>query len=208
MRRTARGESTALEQALAYVRSLARQGRNPLTAVLGSRRAPRPFRQYPDHGIHWLADGLGYFYHSHGAAPGGPREHGHFHLFAEEPGRGASRTDAYRHLLAVGVDAAGAPRRLFTTNLWVTAGAWRPAARLRGDLQRFARVATRRGSGPERWIGLILLLFPGQVREVLRLRERRVREWRRAGIVQRRLADRRIHVLSAVTLPMPAAAAP
>ncbi len=200
VRRPDRGESTALEQALAYVRSLARQGRNPLTAVLGSRRAPRPFRQYPDRGIHWLAGGLGYFYHSHGTARGQRSEHGHFHLFAEDQGRGAAGTDAYRHLLAVGVDAAGAPRRLFTTNLWVTAGAWRPAARLREDLRRFARVATRRRSGPERWLGLILLLFPGEVREVLRLRERRVREWRRAGTVQRRLADRRIHVLSAVPL--------
>ena len=203
-----RGESRALGQALAYVRALARRGRNPLTAVLGSRRAPRPMRQYPDGGIHWITGGLGYFYHSHGAAPAGTPEHGHFHLFAQEPGRGAARTESYRHLLAVGVDAAGAPRRLFTTNRWVTAGEWRPSARLREDLGRFARLAGRRGGGPERWLGLILRLFPAEVREVLRLRERRVREWRDAGTLARRLADRRIHVVSAVTLPMPAVAAP
>lgn len=203
--RQGRPEPALVAQALDYVRLLAQRNLNPLVAVLGSRDARPAFHQYPDPGINWIGGGLGYFYHSHGphSAPGA--EHGHFHLFAQQADyRGQSRDDLYTHLVGIGVDATGAPLRLFTTNLWVTAGRWRSAAFIRGHLSRFARFATRPDSGPERWIGMILGLFPTEVREVLRLREQRVGRWRHERMAQRRLADRRIHNLSSVSVAMSA----
>ncbi len=196
-------EPAAVAQAIDYVRSLAARNVNPLAAIVGSRRAPPVFHQFPQPGINRVGEGLGYFYHSHDAPASPTREHGHFHLFGRaRRRRGEDPVDSYVHLAGIGVDANGAPLRLFTTNLWVTAGRWRSAAFIRGELNRFAHRATRPDSGAERWIGLLLRLFPAEIRSVLRLRELKVAGWRREGVVQRRLADRRIHLLSAVPLAL------
>ncbi len=190
-------------QALDYARSLARRELNPLAAVLGSHASPAAFHQYPDPGINWIGRGLGYFYHSHGPRRGQRAEHGHFHLFARQiERRGKNRERAYAHLLGIEVDARGAPLRLFTTNLWVTAGRWRSAAFIARELRRFARIATRPDSGPERWVGMLLKLFPAQVGDVLRQRELRVARWRREHTTERRLWDHRIHTLSSAQLSL------
>lgn len=201
----ARPDPVLARRTLRYVRTLARRSRSPLVAILGSSKATTAFHQYPDPGINWVGDGLGYFYHSHGPASSRQAAHGHFHLFACEPDyRGVTQLDSYSHLLAIEVDATGAPSRLFTTNLWVTCGHWRSAPFVRNALRRFAALATLPGSGPERWIGMMLGLVPAEVHEVLRRREERVGQWRRERIARSRLADRRIHVLSSVPIAMSA----
>jgi len=193
------------QQAIDYTRALAQRDLNPLVAVLGSRAAPPAFHQYPEPGIHWIGDGLGYFYHSHGPEQSRRGEHGHFHLFAQQLDcRGHASGDSYAHLVGIAVDATGAPLRVFTTNLWVTAGRWRCAAFICSELKRFARNVSRPDSGPERWIGSILSLYPAEVRKVLRLREQRVGHWRRERMAERRLADRRIHTLSSISLALSA----
>ncbi len=192
-------------QALDYVRCLARRDLNPLAVVLGSRESPPAFHQYPEPGINWIGGGLGYFYHSHGGRSARSAEHGHFHLFARQRDRGGSSGDpSYAHLVGIEVDARGAPLRVFTTNLWVTAGHWRSAGFIGGELRRFASIATRPQSGPERWIGMLLKLFPAEVRDVLRQRERRVARWRRERTAERRLWDHRIRTLSSACLSMSA----
>lgn len=190
-----------MDQALEYVRSLASRKSSPLRAVVGGTIAPSAFRQYPHSGITWIGEELGYYYHSHGPQARPRGAHGHFHLFSQRGDcRGERTDDRYTHLIGIDVDATGQPLRLFATNHWVTAGQWRSAAHVRRELLRFAAVATRPESGPERWIGLILRLFPAQVCEVLRQREHRVRQWRRDRIAQRRFADRRIPILGGVAL--------
>ncbi len=190
------------EDALAYVRELASRGLSPLQAVIGGTAAPVAFEQYPQAGVTWIGARLGYFYHSHGPALRGGAAHGHFHLFAQCGARRAGDLRGYAHLIGIEVDGTGRPLSLFATNLWVTAGEWRSAAFVGRELRRFASVATGPDGGPERWIGLILHLFMVEVGNVLRLRDQRVREWRRKGVARRRLADRRIGVLARVSLPM------
>ncbi len=203
-RRSRQPEPVVIAQALDYVNRLARRDLNPLVAVLGSRDAPSAFHQYPGSGINWIDDALGYFYHSHGRESARRAEHGHFHLFARA---GRCGHDSYSHLLGIAVDATGAPQHLFMPNLWVTAGHWRSAVWIRCELSRFADVAMRTDSGPECWIGMILKLYPAEVCEVLRQRQRRAGYWQGQGELQRRLADRRIRVLSSVRLSMAPGAA-
>lgn len=206
-RRQCPAEPAVVAQALDYVRSLARRDLNPLAAMLGSHASPRTLHQYPEPGINWIGGGLGYFYHSHARRSSRSAEHGHFHLFAQQRDRRGNACDgSYAHLVGIEVNARGAPLRVFTTNLWVTAGLWRSAAFIAGELRRFAIVATRRESGPERWIGMILKLYPVQVRDVLRQRERRVARWRRERSVEQRLQDHRIRTLSSAHLSMSAKA--
>jgi hypothetical protein len=173
-----------------------------LHAVIGTSSAPQVNRQYPAPGINWIGDGLGYFYHSHGPNESRGAEHGHFHLFSQVPERHAGACSAsYAHLIGIDVDATGRPLRMFTTNLWVTNGQWRSARFVRAELSRFAALASRPDVGPEKWISLVLQLFPQQVLDVIRLRERRVAQWRRDE-VKRRLSDRRIRILSSMALSM------
>ena len=202
-RRRGSASPAALALALEYVQSLARRGSSPLHAVLRGRLEPIAQEQYPRPGINWIGDDeLGYFYHTHGPARQRRIGHGHFHLFARVPRRqDEAHCAPYVHLIGIDVDATGKPLRLFTTNLWVTAGVLRPQRFVRQELLRFAELGRRMEGGPERWIGLILGLYPWQVADVLRSRDARLESWRRQGVEARRLADRRIRLLSSLALP-------
>ena len=192
----------AVVRALSFVRALAQRGQSPLHAVLGACVEPKAREQYPASGINWIrGEGLGFFYHSHGQMGVRAIEHGHFHLFAQTYGRVDGNGERpYAHLIGVDVDATGKPLRLFTTNLWVTGGIWRSAKFVRCAVLRFAALGLHESAGPERWVGLILSLFPQQVNEVLRRREQRIAPWRNECVIQKRLLDRRVRILSAVPL--------
>lgn len=186
--------------ALAYVRALLGRNSNPLAAVLENCGSPRLDQQYPRPGINWLSGELGFYYHSHGHGRSRPGEHGHFHLFARDRRRGRAPGTGYTHLLAMAVDGKGMPVRLFTTNLWVTGGAWRAARFVLQRLTDFNRLAGQPAIGSARWLGMMLALHAPAVRRVIREREARARDWRARGVLDRRLADRRVEVLSEYSL--------
>ena len=151
----------------------------------------------------------------------GPVEHGHFHLFLRGEGIAAGVTplllpelaiagapaprqsaplklgvsDEVCHLLAIAVDEAGRPVRLFTTNRWVSGETWYRAEDVTGMLGRF-RVAGERPSGlVNRWLEALLALVHDDIAALLRERDEAIlkRRWRWRGNV---FEDQRLEVTS------------
>ena len=138
------------------------------------------------------------------AAPAPRAEFGHFHLFLRAEGmpRGLGpmllpetvianiatppqaaplrrgRSDRVAHLVAVAVDAAGEPIRLFTTNRWVTGETWYRGEDVVRMLDRFALSAA---SGPallNRWLGALVRLYRDEIAALLDERDAAIGEWR------------------------------
>lgn len=158
------------------------------------------------------------------AAPADGRvEHGHFHLFLRGEGippgvtplllpetavanapslqhsmpakRGAR--DEVCHLVAISVDAAGEPIRLFTTNRWVTGETWYAAEDVVGLLDRF-RVAApppRRTLG--RYLTALVSLYQVEIAQLLQDRDEAVLKWRWRRRRSNALDDPRLEIISA-----------
>ncbi len=167
-------------------------GTSPLAAALGDD-APRIWRQYARQGERVRQAGEWFFYyHSHERSP--PGEHGHFHVFRSLPADAASaRADApYAHLVGIGVDARGLPRRLFTTNRWVTDESWRDASDSLAALARIVRGGATDSSPLLRWLRAQLAVFQPQIERLHAHRDARVAARGGARVFE----DRRMYILS------------
>lgn len=173
---------------------LARRGLSPVSALVGDS-VPAVLAQYPAAAPVQGPDYL-YYYHCHDARETPAGEHGHFHVFAR-------RADGrHVHLAGVAVDAVGWPRRLFTTNRWVTDEVLVPAAAVLAEADR---LAARAYPDPlTRWLLPQLALFRPQLAALLQRRDLRLRALRRGRSRQRLLEDRRIRVLSQCRIDLPA----
>ena len=142
--------------------------------------------------------GARFYYHAHDPAQWALEEHGHFHLFVGEPdGPGFS------HLVGISMDAQGQPRRLFTTNAWVTGEVMRPAQELLSGLPQAFEINRARPSWlVGRWLTSLLALVMPEVRELLLERDRLVGgvdgQWPDPALLE----DRERHVLSECSLDM------
>ena len=187
---------------LAASRALDRDGHNVVSALLA---ASGPFYQwdhYPAGDVVDAATGAQYFYHAHPPDPGFP-EHGHFHCFMRLAAAGAA-APALCHLVAISMDAAGEPMRLFTVNRWVTGESWLPAPRLAPLLARLAARRERPGAPVDRWIAGMLGLFGPQIRVLQRRRDRRLADWRRRHPARDALEDRALEVVSSLEVAVSA----
>ncbi|MFW6379569.1 MAG: DUF6969 family protein [Guyparkeria sp.] len=169
------------------------------------------FRDHRDDGFdywaHFPADdasdpvsGARFYYHAHDPAEWTSEEHGHFHLFIADEGE-----PGFAHVVAVSMDGQGRPRRLFTTNAWVTGEALRPAESLLARLPNGFEVNRARPSWlVGRWLSALVALLMPQIRELLVERDRALvaesGEWPDPTV----LADRDRHVLSECRLDMEA----
>lgn len=132
------------------------------------------------------------------AAPQGP-------LLPSAPDRAVGEDgDPWSHLVAIALDAAGVPRRLFTTNRWVTGETWYQAADVAQMLDRFA-LAEVPGRLVDRWIAAMLGLFRPQIIALLEARDAAVMGWRlrRRGRVHV-FEDRRLEITSALAIDVEA----
>lgn len=129
-------------------------------------------------------------------------EQGHFHLFLRAEGmpagaqplllpeaaiakehlptppqaapskRGAR--DEVSHLVAIAVDGAGEPVRLFTTNRWVTGETWYRAEDVVRMLDRFSLDAAEPASFVNFWLTAMVRLYQPEIAMLLRERDRMV----------------------------------
>ena len=191
------------------------------------------WRHYPEGEVYDPSSHAQYFYHRHpGLArkrPVQPEEHGHFHLFlrgegipagitplvapdlavANAPGPRQSaplklgRSDEVCHLVALSVDRAGAPLRLFTTNRWVTGETWYRADDVIRMLERFRIQGERPSALLNRWIGALVSLFQPEIAALLRDRDQAILEqrWRWRGNV---LEDPRLEITSSLEVDLDA----
>ncbi|HWB50809.1 MAG TPA: hypothetical protein VG651_16995 [Stellaceae bacterium] len=190
-------------------RGLAARGSTVIREVMGGAAAAESWQHYPAGDGYDPVSHAQYFYHRHPTDE--PHEHGHFHLFLRAAGmpegtlplllpeaaianlptppqaapikRGAH--DEVSHLVAIAVDAAGEPVRLFTTNRWVTGETWYRAEDVIRMLDRFTLDAAEPAGLVNRWLAAMVRLYQPEIVMLLRERDRTVMDPRR----QRRRVD-------------------
>ncbi|HWD59237.1 MAG TPA: hypothetical protein VG308_13200 [Stellaceae bacterium] len=170
------------------------------------------WQHYPPGDGYDLISHAQYFYHQH-PAPDVAGEHGHFHLFLRAEGMPEGSApfllpeaaiakenlptppqapptkrgdrDEVCHLVAIAVDAAGEPVRLFSTNRWVTGETWYRADDAIRMLDRFTLEAAEPASFVNFWLTAMVRLYQPEIARLLRERDRTVMDPRR----QRRRVD-------------------
>ena len=212
-------------------RGLAARGSDVVREVIGRSGAAEDWRHYPDGDTYDPVSHAQYFYHRHPAADD-PREHGHFHLFLRAEGmpggtlplllpetaiakehlpvrpqaaptkRGVR--DEVSHLVAIAVDAAGEPVRLFTTNRWVTGETWYRADDVIAMLDRFTLDAAEPVSPINNWLAGLVRLYQPEIAMLLRKRDEAVMDPRRR---RRRIdvfEDPKIEITSSLAIDLDA----
>jgi hypothetical protein len=113
--------------------------------------------------------------------------------------------DPWSHLVAIAMDASGAPLRFFTTNRWVTGETWYPAADVARMLDCFAPGAGGTATLLDRWIAAMLGLYKPQLGELIAKRDAAVMDWRRRRRAKVHvLDDRRLEVTSVLAIDIEA----
>lgn len=162
------------------------------------------FDHYPSDDIIDVASGSQFYYHAHRKDG---LEHGHVHMFwhadalgRRKPARRGRVTwhqGAPSHLLAVGLDARGAPVKFFTTNRWVTDGHWFDAAHTLALLDRFQPRGLADHAQSCDWLRHFLAFYRPAIAELLAQRDARLA---RAPDPVRALHNHRLEVLSQMRL--------
>lgn len=182
---------TMLEAGLEVVechRVLAQSGDNIVGELLPTAGTFYEYDHCPPGDIFDHESHCQYYYHAHREG-----EHGHFHIFMREKGmprdcRPARQSKAEYlkkgeetvcHLLAISMDSAGIPTRIFTTNRWVTAESWYPAKAVVAMIERFEIGHAKPSWVVNRWITAMLRLFRPQIAELLKLRDAAVANWKK-----------------------------
>ena len=168
------------------------------------------FRDHADNGFdywsHFPQDdardpvsGARFYYHAHDPSEWSLEEHGHFHLFIGEPDE-----PGFSHVIGISMDAKGQPRRLFTTNGWVTGETMRPAQEVLSRLPQGFEINRARPSWlVGRWLTALVALVMPQVRDLLIARDQALGETNGTWPDPAALEDRERHVLSECPLDMP-----
>jgi hypothetical protein len=113
--------------------------------------------------------------------------------------------EPWSHLVAIAMDATGAPLRFFTTNRWVTGETWYPAADVARMLDRFG--LGEGGPAPllNRWIAALVGLYKPFLADLLAGRDAAVMDWRRRRRAKVHvLEDQRLEVTSMLPIDLEA----
>lgn len=156
-------------------RILAKSGETVLTATLRQVAEPTFWTHYPVGDVYDPESGAHWYYHSHppegvgvaaslGAAASVVKEHGHFHCFVRPQGRNGP----IHHLVAIGVDAMGQPRRLFTVARHVVDDVDLPAAERVLLLERFDLQLSQPDYLVNRWLTAMVAQHRAEIAELIR----------------------------------------
>ncbi|MGH8691195.1 MAG: DUF6969 family protein [Burkholderiales bacterium] len=172
-------------------RVLEKAGLNLVGEVLRGQGTFYEYNHYPENDVYDAESHAQYYYHAHRGLPG---EHGHFHTFMRRAGMPAgvaplevphaepwpSGDEALAHLIAISMDASGAPLGLFAPNRWVTGDIWYRASDVIAMLEGF-RIDHAWPSWPvNRWLGAMFVLFRPHIEALLLERDRVIAAWRDA----------------------------
>ena len=160
---------------------------------------------YPQGDVYDRETHAQYYYHAHRSG-----EHGHFHLFLRAkgmppgcaPAPEAAERDwpkgdqALSHLIAISMDKFGSPTGLFTTNRWVTAETWYPAADVIRMLPHFAVDHAWPSWPTNRWLTGMVRLFQPQIAELITQRDAALAARRETHPDRDVFEDREFEVLS------------
>lgn len=207
-------------------RALARAGETLVGRLTRGVARPEPWSHYPPGGdVYDPQSHAQFYFHFHpeadpaptaGPREAGQREAGHFHTFLRPAGmpyglapeRPASAPaggrDAPSHLVAIAVDQAGLPVRLFTTNRWATDEAWYGADAVVAMLDRFAVEPGDPSWAISRWLTALFRLYRPEMAVLLRARDEALRRWQAAHPEVDVLEDGRLETASTMRIDLAA----
>ena len=191
--------AAAGREVVAAERALAKQGFNMVGRLLRDEGPFYAWDHYPAGDVFDSRHGAQYFFHAHGGAQRDAGEHGHFHSFVRPIGTGK-----LHHLVAVSVDHASRPIRLFTVNCWVTEDSWIRAPAAVALLDRFILDGPRPSRWVNRWLAALLRLFRPQIEQLLRQRDATLADWQSRHGGEDPFTARELEILS--ELPISTAA--
>ena len=165
------------------------RGGNLVTEALAGRAFVAE-THYPEDDVRDPATGARSYFHAHSAGDLPWAEAGHIHCFMREADGGLV------HLIAISMDQAGRPRRLFTVNHWVTGGTWRDAPASKALLRGFAITQDDPPAPLSRFVGGMLALFAPEIGALLTARDRALAARRRACPGGDAFDDRDLSVIS------------
>ncbi len=97
---------------------------------------------------------------------------------APQPNQGDGN-DKFSHIIAISLDEAGTPIRLFTTNRWVTGETWYAAEDVARMLDCFSIELARPGWPINRWLCALTRLYRPDIVALLNERDAALMSWRR-----------------------------
>lgn len=201
--------AAAADEVADCMRVLHKTGDNIVGEVLRDQGTFYEWNHYPSGDVYDHVTHAQYYYHAHPKEER-PGEHGHFHTFLRPKGMppGISpapipdaplpegENEALSHLVAISMDPAGLPIRLFTTNRWVTGEVWYAARDVGVMIDLFAIDHARPSWPVNRWITAMLALFRPQIADLLDGRDKAVAEWAAAHPEVDVYEDRNLEVTS------------
>jgi hypothetical protein len=191
-------------------RVLAKTGDNIVGELLRGHETFFEWDHYPPGDVYDRASHGQYYYHAHPARERFENENGHFHTFLRPRGMPAGMApqpvpgykppkdpdDALSHLIAIAMNPAGIPFRLFTVNRWVTGEVWYKADDVALMLDRFEIDHAQPSWPVNRWITGMVRLFKPQILELLQARDRAVAAWAKKCGIKDVYEDRDLEVAS------------
>jgi hypothetical protein len=205
-------------------RVLAKTGDNLVGEALRDQGVFVEWEHYPRDDVYDALTHAQFYYHAHPAGQRAWPEHGHFHTFlrprgmppgvapadvpppadaaepaTDEPGAPADNA-ALCHLVAISMNPAGLPIRLFTTNRWVTGETWYRADDVCAMLDYFVIDHTRPSWALNRWISAMFRLFKPQIVALVQARDRTIAAWRPADTATSVYDDPSLEVTSTMAL--------
>ena len=196
--------------------------------ITAGNRTICSWRHYPDGEVYDPTSHAPYFFHTHAQDSRQVSERGHFHTFLRAEGMPSGvaplllpelavanaaalapqaaplkhgTRDEVSHLIAIAIDAGGAPLRLFTTNRWVTGETWYRAEDVIKMLDHFVIAESGPSAVLNRWIGAVVHLFRPQIAALLRARDDTVMAWRRRRRTQV-FEDPRLEITSSLDIAL------
>lgn len=197
------------DQILECYRLLGKSGENMVSEVLHGQGEFFEWDHYPKGDVYDHVTHAQYYYHAH---PTGLRgdEHGHFHTFLRPKGMpkgirpkdladvepAKDSNDALSHLVAVSMNRAGFPTRLFTTNRWVTGETWYGADDVIAMMDQFVIDLARPSLPVNMWITAMLCLFRPLIERLLHDRDVAVAQHLAKHAGENAYEDRNLEVTS------------
>ncbi len=201
-------------------RVLKNAGSNVVWEIL---RQSEPFKQwdhYPKGDVFDKVSHSQYFYHAH------PRinpdtglcfeENGHFHLFVRTAGippeirpvdidrscrPEGSKEDDICHIIAISMDKQGYPRRLFTTNRWVTGETWYQAKDV-AKLIDYFNIDHSYPSWPlNLWLSSIVRVYRNEILTLVKERDHAIAAWKKEHPERNVYEDRKLEITSVYEIP-------
>lgn len=180
------------EQVMECFRVLHVTGDNIVGELIKNVETFYEWNHYPEGDVYDSVSHSQFYYHAHPPEER-PGEHGHFHTFLrpkgmpdgvkpapipeyEEP---EDPDDNLCHLVAISMDRAGLPVKLFTTNRWVTGEVWYTAEDVSRMFDRFVIDHAQPSWPVNLWVSGMIRLFDPQVRSLVAARDAVVRGWQK-----------------------------